>query len=257
MKTQGRPFRSQSPRKDKVNPLTCSIVHPVVGSGISEAPLDDATDKGSGDAAVGKGKTPPPTVIVHAIQVQETSAKAVQQDTATSSTTSSNAPAAAIQTNAHSQTSKKKTSSGPVCADHGFAESASREPQLAPGADREARIAHHTQVSAVMTASGDGCPIREEMFEKELWAAGAADELFPAKAYTCRFCGLSYAYLNTLKAHERVHDVEEPFRCGKCGASFRFNSELDYHAQSHKGQKQYGCKCGRSFSLYTDMINHK
>lgn len=132
-----------------------------------------------------------------------------------------------------------------VLAEHGFVESASREPRRPPelaeetgrGTGREARIQHET--------------------EKALWAAGEAEERFPAKAYTCRFCGLTYAYLTTLKAHERVHDVEEPYKCGKCSQSFRFYSELDYHLRSHKEQKQYKCKCGRSFSLYTDLIHHR
>uniref|UniRef100_A0A914E8Q1 C2H2-type domain-containing protein n=1 Tax=Acrobeloides nanus TaxID=290746 RepID=A0A914E8Q1_9BILA len=27
--------------------------------------------------------------------------------------------------------------------------------------------------------------------------------------YKCRFCGLTYNYMTTLKAHERIHDIEQ------------------------------------------------
>lgn len=27
--------------------------------------------------------------------------------------------------------------------------------------------------------------------------------------YTCRFCGLTFNYMNTLRAHERVHNVDQ------------------------------------------------
>lgn len=29
--------------------------------------------------------------------------------------------------------------------------------------------------------------------------------------YKCRFCGLTFNYMNTLRAHERVHNVSQVF----------------------------------------------
>jgi len=78
--------------------------------------------------------------------------------------------------------------------------------------------------------------------------------------YRCRFCGLEYKYLNTLKAHERVHDVEEPYVCPSCGMSFRYYSELQGHNLQHRvvpGEKVYKCGCGRTFNKYTDLLYHK
>jgi len=75
--------------------------------------------------------------------------------------------------------------------------------------------------------------------------------------YKCRFCGLSFNYITTLKAHERVHDIDQPFVCNKCGEAFHFACELEYHAQQHlKGQKGYKCECGRTFYKYTDLLYH-
>lgn len=51
--------------------------------------------------------------------------------------------------------------------------------------------------------------------------------------YKCRFCGLHYNYISTLRAHERVHDVDEPFKCAICGFAFRFNAELEAHNLEH------------------------
>ncbi len=51
--------------------------------------------------------------------------------------------------------------------------------------------------------------------------------------YKCRFCGLTYNYMNTLKAHERVHDVALPFTCNKCGEAFHYSCELEFHAKQH------------------------
>uniref|UniRef100_A0A7E4VSU0 Zinc finger protein unc-98 n=1 Tax=Panagrellus redivivus TaxID=6233 RepID=A0A7E4VSU0_PANRE len=75
--------------------------------------------------------------------------------------------------------------------------------------------------------------------------------------YKCRFCGLTYNYLTTLKAHERVHDVVTPYACNKCGESFHFACELEYHAKQHLQQKGYKCDCGRTFYQYTDLLYHK
>uniref|UniRef100_A0A0M3IHP2 Zinc finger protein unc-98 n=2 Tax=Ascaris TaxID=6251 RepID=A0A0M3IHP2_ASCLU len=75
--------------------------------------------------------------------------------------------------------------------------------------------------------------------------------------YTCRFCGLTFNYMNTLRAHERVHNVDQPYKCNKCSESFHFMCELEYHAKQHSDQKGYKCECGRTFHTYTDLLYHK
>ncbi|KAI3421222.1 Zinc finger protein unc-98 [Globodera pallida] len=75
--------------------------------------------------------------------------------------------------------------------------------------------------------------------------------------YKCRFCGLTFNYMTTLKAHERVHDITQPYLCNKCGESFHYMCELEYHAKTHLQQKGYKCECGRTFFQYTDLLYHK
>uniref|UniRef100_A0A0N4ZBM4 Zinc finger protein unc-98 n=1 Tax=Parastrongyloides trichosuri TaxID=131310 RepID=A0A0N4ZBM4_PARTI len=77
------------------------------------------------------------------------------------------------------------------------------------------------------------------------------------KYFKCRFCGLSYNYASTLKAHERVHNVSMPYSCSKCDESFHYMCELEYHMKQHDNIKGYKCDCGRTFHNYTDMLYHK
>jgi len=74
--------------------------------------------------------------------------------------------------------------------------------------------------------------------------------------YKCRFCGLTFNFMTTLKAHERVHDIDTPYVCPKCNESFHFMCELEYHAKTHQKQKGYKCDCGRTFYQYTDLLYH-
>nr|CAD2166712.1 unnamed protein product [Meloidogyne enterolobii] len=75
--------------------------------------------------------------------------------------------------------------------------------------------------------------------------------------YKCRFCGLTFNFMTTLKAHERVHDIIQPYTCNKCGEAFHYMCELEYHAKTHLTQKGYKCECGRTFFQYTDLLNHR
>ncbi|KAM3728332.1 Zinc finger protein [Dirofilaria immitis] len=75
--------------------------------------------------------------------------------------------------------------------------------------------------------------------------------------YKCRFCGLTYNYLTTLRAHERVHNIDEPYKCSRCSESFHYMCELEYHAKQHTDLKGYKCECGRTFHSYTDLLYHK
>ncbi|CEF59332.1 Zinc finger, C2H2 domain and Zinc finger C2H2-type/integrase DNA-binding domain and Zinc finger,C2H2-like domain-containing protein [Strongyloides ratti] len=77
------------------------------------------------------------------------------------------------------------------------------------------------------------------------------------KYFKCRFCGLTYNYSSTLKAHERIHNVTMPYSCPKCDESFHYMCELEYHIKQHENQKGYKCDCGRTFHNYTDMLYHK
>ncbi|CAI2357446.1 unnamed protein product [Caenorhabditis sp. 36 PRJEB53466] len=75
--------------------------------------------------------------------------------------------------------------------------------------------------------------------------------------YKCRFCGITFNFMNTLRAHERIHDVSQPYVCGKCGESFEFACQLEYHSAQHSEVDGFKCDCGRTFFSYTEMLYHK
>jgi len=75
--------------------------------------------------------------------------------------------------------------------------------------------------------------------------------------YKCRFCGLFFNYIGTLRAHERVHDVDQPFVCAKCGEAFHYMCQLEHHGKQHSKGEGYKCECGRNFFNYTDLLYHR
>ncbi|CAD6189172.1 unnamed protein product [Caenorhabditis auriculariae] len=75
--------------------------------------------------------------------------------------------------------------------------------------------------------------------------------------YKCRFCGLTFNFMNTLRAHERIHNVSQPYVCGKCNESFEFACQLEYHSAQHSDVDGFKCDCGRTFFSYTEMLYHK
>uniref|UniRef100_A0A1I7WLK5 C2H2-type domain-containing protein n=1 Tax=Heterorhabditis bacteriophora TaxID=37862 RepID=A0A1I7WLK5_HETBA len=55
--------------------------------------------------------------------------------------------------------------------------------------------------------------------------------------YKCRFCGLTFNYMNTLRAHERVHNVSQGYKC-ECGRTFYSYTEMLYHKHPADVQEQ-------------------
>uniref|UniRef100_A0A1I8EAN8 C2H2-type domain-containing protein n=1 Tax=Wuchereria bancrofti TaxID=6293 RepID=A0A1I8EAN8_WUCBA len=65
----------------------------------------------------------------------------------------------------------------------------------------------------------------------------------------------TYDYLTTLRAHERVHNIDEPYKCNRCSESFHYMCELDYHAKQHSG-KQYFIAIHQNFKGYMCEAKH-
>jgi hypothetical protein len=100
--------------------------------------------------------------------------------------------------------------------------------------------------------------------------------------YKCRFCGLTFNFITTLKAHERVHDIEAVSnilysitfllsRMHVQNVLRRFISCANLNITQkltkvrhliyllllmNSEQKGYKCDCGRTFFQYTDLLYH-
>uniref|UniRef100_A0A915C8X7 Zinc finger protein unc-98 n=1 Tax=Parascaris univalens TaxID=6257 RepID=A0A915C8X7_PARUN len=141
--------------------------------------------------------------------------------------------------------------------------------EQAADCDKEGSVHHHKANNKGAEQSTESQPdarlVKSERSKGDAWAESSEQNTFVETVkddsgfifYTCRFCGLTFNYMNTLRAHERVHNVDQPYKCNKCSESFHFMCELEYHAKQHSDQKGYKCECGRTFHTYTDLLYHK
>ncbi|VDK51430.1 unnamed protein product [Anisakis simplex] len=75
--------------------------------------------------------------------------------------------------------------------------------------------------------------------------------------YKCRFCGLTFNYMTTLRAHERVHNIDQIPYESNCINSICFANLSRIADFAFANQKGYKCECGRTFHTYTDLLYHK
>jgi len=70
-------------------------------------------------------------------------------------------------------------------------------------------------------------------------------------------CGLIFARLYSLRAHQRSHASHRPHRCGYCPASFARSHDLKRHAKLHD-RKAWECQgCHKIFSRRDAIKRHK
>ncbi|XP_060227774.1 zinc finger protein 408 isoform X5 [Meriones unguiculatus] len=78
------------------------------------------------------------------------------------------------------------------------------------------------------------------------------------EAYLCPVCGKALRDPHTLRAHERLHSGERPFRCAQCGRAYTLATKLRRHLKSHMTDKPYRCPlCGMGYALPQSLKRHQ
>lgn len=77
------------------------------------------------------------------------------------------------------------------------------------------------------------------------------------EAFLCPVCGKTLRDPQTLRAHERLHADDRPYKCQDCGKAYTMATKLRRHMKSHLEEKPHECAiCGSRYTLMQSLQRH-
>ena len=78
------------------------------------------------------------------------------------------------------------------------------------------------------------------------------------KPFQCLICGKKFTERSSLKVHGRFHSDNNPFDCRHCGKKCSTPHQLGIHERIHTGEKPYSCAtCGKAFNQLNHLQDHE
>lgn len=75
--------------------------------------------------------------------------------------------------------------------------------------------------------------------------------------YHCKYCDKGLCSTSSLRAHERLHTLDKPFKCDVCEKCFTQSSNLATHKKIHNDVKPYVCElCNKPFRHKQSLLVH-
>ncbi|XP_067256775.1 zinc finger protein 408 [Chanodichthys erythropterus] len=77
------------------------------------------------------------------------------------------------------------------------------------------------------------------------------------EVYLCPICGKALRDPHTLRAHERLHTGDRPYKCEQCGKGYTMATKLRRHLKSHLEEKPHVCQvCGAKYTMMQSLQRH-